>query len=895
MIPQSLGYARIAGVPVEVGLYAVPLSLLAYAILGSSPQLIVGPASTVAIVSGSLVADIASDNPEDAVAITAALAISAGIVLIATGLLRIAWVAEFLSKPIVTGFVFGLTLAIVVGELPTLLGISKPQGNLVETLVRTIAKIGEADPRTALVGGLALAILMGGRRISPTVPWGLVTLVVAVGASKLLGLESEGVATIGEVPAGLPPLGLPIIPREDLGAVVVGGASLALVAMAEGLAATRLFATRGGYRVETEYELVGMGASNIGAGLSGGLGVAGSLSKTAAADHAGSRSQVTGLSAAGLVVVVLLAFTWVFTDLPQAVLSAIVVAAVWGLMDVAALRRFREIRQADFVAAMVGIGGVVLFGPLPGLGIAIVTSLLAIIYRSSSPRMEVLGKISAEKAAWGRMRGHKTRKVVPGIVVIRLDAPLFWANATAIEDRLLREMENWPDTRALVLDLEATSQIESTSADMLGHLHEELAGRGIALYLARVINPVSSVLDRSGFLATLGEDHIWHSISQCVRAARKATGLKGVARVEAAPVETAAEPIGEVARAEAAPVETAAVEPISEVARVDQYEPVVVGDSEAEVFQVDEDDPVTTLDSPVIEVLNESEIELLEDSEDDEIEVVDDEDPEEDAIYSGKSRADAIRDNAIDFYLGVYNYGQPREAVAALVGEQLIQHSTGIRDGADGFVEYGERFVDLYQQRSVRVVRSISDPPYVFLHGLQSLNDGRSERVTADFYAFDDDDSIIEQWGVVAPHTRERGSWRSVTDGTTDIRDVADTDKNKKLVRSMIKDTLIHRRKKPGKIDRYLDSNLMDHTASFAAGRIALREAARSDGPLSYDEIVLVVGEGNFVATLCKAKRAGTRVAQVDIFRIENGLIVEHWDNTELVPPNKELVNSGKF
>ncbi|MBT8241950.1 MAG: hypothetical protein KJN63_12060, partial [Acidimicrobiia bacterium] len=414
MVPQSLGYARIAGVPVEVGLYAVPLALLAYAVLGSSPQLIVGPASTVAIVSGSLVADIASDNPEDAVAITAALAIAAGIVLIATGLLRVAWVAEFLSKPIVTGFVFGLTLAIVVGELPSLLGIPKPQGNLVEVLVRTIGKIGEADPRTAIVGGLALAILMGGRRISPTVPWGLVTLVVAVVASKLLSLESEGVATIGEVPGGLPPLGLPIIPREDLGAVVVGGASLALVAMAEGLAATRLFATRGGYRVETEYELVGMGASNIGAGLSGGLGVAGSLSKTAAADHAGSGSQVTGLSAAGLVVVVLLAFTWVFTDLPQAVLSAIVVAAVWGLMDVAALRRFREVRQADFVAAMVGIGGVVLFGPLPGLGIAIVTSLLAIIYRSSSPRMEVLGKISGEKAAWGRMRGHKTRKVVPG-------------------------------------------------------------------------------------------------------------------------------------------------------------------------------------------------------------------------------------------------------------------------------------------------------------------------------------------------------------------------------------------------------------------------------------------------------------------------------------------------
>ncbi len=678
MIPQSLGYARIAGVPVEVGLYAVPLALLAYAVLGSSPQLIVGPASTVAIVSGSLVADIASDNPEDAVAITAALAIAAGIVLIATGLLRVAWVAEFLSKPIVTGFVFGLTLTIVVGELPTLLGIPKPQGTLIEIFVRTVGKIGDADLTTAIVGFAALAILMGGRRISSRVPWGLVTLVGAVVASKLLALESEGVATIGEVPGGLPPLGLPIIPREDLGAVVVGGASLALVAMAEGLAATRLFATRGGYRVETEYELVGMGASNIGAGLSGGLGVAGSLSKTASADQAGSSSQVTGLSAAGLVVVVLLAFTWVFTDLPQAVLSAIVVAAVWGLMDVAALRRFRHIRRADFVAAMVGIAGVVLFGPLPGLGIAIVTSLLAIIYRSSSPRMEVLGKISAEKAAWGRMRGHTTRKTVPGIVVIRLDAPLFWANATAIEDRLLRELANWPDARAVVLDLEATSQLDSTSADMLEHLHDEVAASGIQLYLARVMHPVSSVLDRSGFLDTLGDDHIWHSISQCVRAARKATGLKGAVRLETTAEpgregEPADEGRGDDARDTGA-IEHATVS--TALHRADDTE-IELLDQTTDVTETELLDQTTETEL-LDQTTGDTETELLDEAVDDEIEVLDEEEPSEDRIYAGKSRVDAIRDNAIDFYLGVFNYGQPREAAATHVGERLVQHSTGV-------------------------------------------------------------------------------------------------------------------------------------------------------------------------------------------------------------------------
>ncbi len=527
LIPQSLGYARIAGVPVQVGLYAVPLALLAYAALGSSPQLVVGPASTVAIVSGSLVADIAGGDPADAVAVTAGLAIAAGIVLLIVGLLRVGWVAEFLSKPIVTGFVFGLTLTIIVGEIPTLLGIPKPPGNLLGVLVRTIQHLDETDAGTAVVGGLALLLLFGGARLAPRVPWGLLTLVLGVVLSGVLDLGAKGVATVGEVPAGLPPIGLPGVPRDQLAAVALGGISLALVALAEGLAAARLFATRGGYRVETDRELVAVGAANVAAGVSGGLGVAGSLSKTAAAAQAGGRSQLTGVTSAALVVIVLVAFTWFFTDLPRAVLSAIVIAAVWGLMDVKAMRRYRRIRRADYVAAVTGTMAVVLFGPLAGLGIAIALTLLTIIYRSSFPRIEVLGKISEEKAAWGRLRDEVDRRTVRGLLVVRLDAPLFWANATVIEERLLDEVERWPGIRALVLDLEATTQLDTTSVDVLAHLVHELRQRDVELYLARVLHPVNAVLVRSGFFDILGERRCWHSISQCVKAARRQTGLKG--------------------------------------------------------------------------------------------------------------------------------------------------------------------------------------------------------------------------------------------------------------------------------------------------------------------------------------------------------------------------------
>ena len=462
LIPQSLGYARIAGVPVQIGLYAVPLALVAYAVFGSSRQLIVGPASTVAIVSGSIVADLTRGDPGDAVRVTAALAIATGLVLLIFGLLRIGWVAEFLSKPIVTGFVFGLTLTIVVGELPVLIGIPKPPGDVIGVIVRTFHELDEADLLTAVIGGGALLLLFGGARLAPRIPWGLITLVLGVVISEALDLSAEGVATVGEVPAGLPPLGLPLIPRDDYAAIAFAGASLALVAVAEGLAAARLFAEQGGYRVDTERELIGVGASNIAAGLSSGMAVAGSLSKTAAADRAGATSQITGLVSAVLVVIVLVRFTWFFTDLPRAVLGAIVVAAVWGLMDVAAMRRYARIRRADFVAASTCALAVVLFGPLPGLGIAIGTSLLAIIYRASRPRMEVLGKISDEKAAWGRMRGHADRRPVDGVIVVRLEVPLFWANAVAIQDWLLAEVERDADTRALILDLEATTITPST-------------------------------------------------------------------------------------------------------------------------------------------------------------------------------------------------------------------------------------------------------------------------------------------------------------------------------------------------------------------------------------------------------------------------------------------------
>ena len=416
-VPQALGYAGIAGVPVVVGIYAIPAALIAYAIFGSSPHLVVGPVSTVSVVSGSIVVPMAAGDTDRALALTAALAIGAGLGLLAVGLLRLGWAAEFLSRPIVTGFVFGLVLVIIIGEIPKLFGLPPVSGNSIAQSIQLVRSITQLDTPTTLLGVCALAVLFLGARFAPRVPWGLLVLIAAIVISSAADLSDRGVVVVGEVPKGLPPIGLPGIELDDIAPVVFGGLAMAMVALAEGLSAARLFAAKEGYSIDSNQELVGSGAANIAAGISGGLGVAGSLSKTAASRRSGGQTQVTGLITAIIVVLVLVLLAELLAPLPRAVLSAIVIQAVWGLMDTAALKRYRGIRRNDFVSAIAAMIGVLLFGPLYGLLIAIGQALLGLVYRFSRIDFEVMGRVPDEKAAWGSIRNHPERRTYDGIVV----------------------------------------------------------------------------------------------------------------------------------------------------------------------------------------------------------------------------------------------------------------------------------------------------------------------------------------------------------------------------------------------------------------------------------------------------------------------------------------------
>ena len=528
-VPQALGYAAIAGAPVQVGLYAVPIALVAYAIFGSSRQLVLGPVSTVSVMSGSLVAALAPVDVRQAVLYTTAVAVAAGIVLVIAAQLRIGWIAEFLSKPIVTGFVLGLTVLVIIGELPNLTGIPVSATDVLGRIQALAFGLGETNPLTAAVGFGALAILMLGSRFLPNVPWSLMVLLVGLIVSAVFLLPARGVAVVGAVPAGLPGLQVPLIPANKIVDVLFAGAALGFVGLAEGLSAARLFAVKGGYRVDTDQELMATGVGCLGSGLSGGLAVAGSLSKTAASDRAGGRTQVVGLTAAVLSVAVIVFLAPALSGLPKAVLSAIVVNAIWGLIDIPAMRRYRMTGNDDFVAAAAAAIGVLVAGPLLGMLFAIGLSVLGLVFRSSRVTVDVMGKVPGEKASWGALENHPERSTFAGVLVLRINESLFWVNATRAHDQILVLADQHPDRKVVVLDLESSDQLDVTSADQLGLLLDQLHDRGVDLYLVHVRATVRTVLRLTGVRARIGEDHIWHGISQGVRAARDQHGLRQVA------------------------------------------------------------------------------------------------------------------------------------------------------------------------------------------------------------------------------------------------------------------------------------------------------------------------------------------------------------------------------
>ncbi|TDD90660.1 SulP family inorganic anion transporter [Saccharopolyspora karakumensis] len=509
LVPEALAYATIAGVPPVVGLYAAPAALVLYAAFGSSRHLVVGPMSATAALSAAVVAGVASRPGSDAVVLTAGLAVVAGVIAVGAGLLRLGFLAGFISEPVLKGFIVGLALTIIVGQLPKLLGVDGGDGEFFEKLWALIGHLGEVNGWSLAVGVPALLLVLVFMRYLPLVPASLIVVACGVLAAVLLGLEDRGVAVVGDIEPGLPSIGVPALALGDYLALVAGGAGIVLVGFSEGLGAAKTYAAKAGYDVDPNRELLGLGAANLGAGLMSGMVVNGSLSKTAVNGTAGARSQVSGLVVSGLTIVTLLVLTPLFEQLPEPVLAAVVIAAVIELVDVGGLRELFRVwtrrlgsiygvaARADFLAALAALVGVLVFGTLAGLFVGIAMSALLLLYRASRPNLAILGRIPGETQVWADVARHPGAEQTEGVSVIRVESGLFFANAEHVRSGI-REVGEQPGMRGVVLDVETVPFVDVTAARMLAALARDLDAKGVRLLLARDVGQVRDVLRSAG-------------------------------------------------------------------------------------------------------------------------------------------------------------------------------------------------------------------------------------------------------------------------------------------------------------------------------------------------------------------------------------------------------------
>jgi SulP family sulfate permease len=513
-VPEGMAYASLAGVPPEAGLYAAPLAALGYAIFGTSRHMTVGPSSTVAIMSALVLAPVATGDPARFVVLAATLAVLVGVLLVASGLLRFGVLVDFMSNPVLTGFIIGLALTIVVGQLDKMLGYSVESEGFFREIWFFIRDLGLAHIPTLAVGIISLVLLFAIHKFVPKIPAALAVMVLSILASSLLNLEAYGVQVVGYIPTGLPSFGLPSgITFSELVMLLPGAAGIVLVAFSESVAIARSYATSHGYEVDSNQEMVALGFANLGAGLSQGFVVDGSMSRSSAADQAGVKSQMSSIIFAAMVVITIVALTPLFQNLPEATLGAIVIHAVWHLIDFSKLSRLHKIRFDDYLAASVALLGVLVLGILLGLVFAVLLSLLQLLRRIKAPSTVILGRVPG-KDVFRNIENYSGVETYPGLLILRFDGLLFFANAPNFRDRVKSLVADDPTVRMVLVDLESVSDIDTTALDMLEKLHGELVRSNVDLRFSRMNKDVREYLRKSGLEKLIGADHFYISVRE---------------------------------------------------------------------------------------------------------------------------------------------------------------------------------------------------------------------------------------------------------------------------------------------------------------------------------------------------------------------------------------------
>jgi len=510
VVPEAMAYASLAGMPAETGLYAALVAPLAYAIFGTSRQLNVGPSSTVAVLSFAVVAPLAGSDPDLFIQYTTALAILVGAMFIVAGLVKLGFIADFMSKPVLDGFIVGLALTIAAGQLHKLFGIESTgeyADNFFGDIAEVVTNLDETVMVTFVIGAASLALLFILERVNEKIPAALVVTFLAIIVVSVFNLEEQGVHVIGEIAAGLPSLGWPDIGLDGWIDLVPGAIGIVIVAFAESVAAARTYARKHNYEVDADQEMVALGAANAATGLFGSFTVDGSLSKTAAADQAGQKTQFASIAVSAAVLITILFLTGLFENLPEATLGAIVIHAVWHLINFNKVGRYWNIRRDDFWAGLVGLLGVLIFDILTGLLLAVGVSFLLLLARVSRPYWAVLGRTGDEgsdEAAFQSLDAHPDAETIPGLIIIRFDAELMFANATVFSDHVhtaVRAAATKP--RVVLIDAEAISDIDATAISVVQDLRTDLENAGIQLWVARLKARVADIQARAGGLTDL--------------------------------------------------------------------------------------------------------------------------------------------------------------------------------------------------------------------------------------------------------------------------------------------------------------------------------------------------------------------------------------------------------
>jgi high affinity sulfate transporter 1 len=533
LVPQGMAYAELAGLPPITGLYTSILCLLGYAAFGPSRILVLGPDSSLGPMIAATILPLiaAKGDPKRAVALASMLAIMVAAIMLVAGIAKLGFIADLISKPTMIGYLNGLALTILIGQLPKLFGFKVEAEGLIREFTEFVKGLahGEAVAAAAAVGIAGIVLILVLQRWLPKIPAVLIMVVLAIAATSVFSLASHGVDLVGVLPKGFPPLTLPHVGLADLGPLIGGALGIALVSLADTISTATAFAARTGQEIDGNGEMIGIGVANLAAGLFQGFPVSTSGSRTAVAERSGAKTQLTGITGAVLITLMIVLVPGLFRNLPQPALAAVVITASLSLADIPGTVRLWRQRKAEFLLSVAAFLGVALLGVLAGIAIAVGLSILNVFRRAWWPYDTVLGRVDG-LAGYHDTRSYPGASQLPGLVIYRFDAPLFFANAKTFRDEVRRLAAAEPKPRWIVIAAEPVTDVDTTASDVLEDLDEALNAEGISLVFAELKDPVRRKIERYGLTRTIDPHHFFPTVGAAVSAFRAETGAEWVSR-----------------------------------------------------------------------------------------------------------------------------------------------------------------------------------------------------------------------------------------------------------------------------------------------------------------------------------------------------------------------------